>query len=379
MFVIDIRPMPAFAALLIALAAVTAPVAGAQDAKKKAKAPRAAVVRVDKVVKQPVSQTVPVLGRLVARRGGAVAARIRGPVEAILVEVGDRVTKGQVLARLVRARQRWARAQEAASLRQRKAELATRRAQVRIAEAEVKRLEKLRDNKSAAFRVALYDDKRLEVARVKSLVAEAQAVVARAQADLALADLDLAYTEIKAPYPGVVVRRHAEIGAYVNVGEPLLTLIDDRTLEIEADVPADRLGALAPGVRVQARIAGKPIEAVVRAIIPDENPLTRTRAVRFTAPLNGASHGLAANQSVSLAIPIGRSREIVTVHKDAVLNRQGRDMVYVVEDGKAMPRSIVIGEGIGGRFEVKQGLAPGELVVSRGNERLFPGQPVRFK
>ena len=370
-----------FAAPAVAFAVAAALAALPAAAQKK---PRAAMVKVDKVIIQPVSQTVPILGRLVARRTGAVAARTRGPVKAMLVEVGDRVKRGQVLARLVSDRQRWSRAQEAAALKQRQAELATRRAEVRMAQQEVKRLERLRDSRSAAFRVALYDDKQLEVIKLKSQVSEAKAAISRARANLALADLDLKYADILAPFPGVVARRHTEVGAYVNIGEPLLTIIDDATLEIEADVPADRLSALHEGTRIDFTLAGRRLQATVRAIIPDENPLTRTRAVRFTAPLNDGGNGngngeqLAANQSVSLEIPVGQSREIVTVHKDAVLNRKGRDMVYKVMDGKAVAQAIVIGEGIGGRFEVKKGLTPGDIVVVRGNERLFPGQAVRF-
>ena len=372
----------AFATAFALAAALAGVPALAQKGQKKK--PRAAVVKVDEVVVQPVLQTVPILGRLVARRAGAVAARTRGPIKEILVEVGDRVKQGQVLARLVSDRQRWSRALEAAALKQRQAELATRHAEVKMAQQEIKRLKRLRDSRSAAFRVALYDDKFLEVIRLKSKVSEAQAAISHAKANLALADLDLKYASILAPFPGVVARRHTEVGAYVDVGERLLTIIDDDTLEIEADVPADRLKALHEGTKIDVILAGRSLQATVRAIIPDENPLTRTRAVRFTAPLNGNSNGngngdlLAANQSVSLQIPVGQSREIVTVHKDAVLNRKGRDMVYKVEDGKAMPQPIAIGEGVGGRFEVKQGLAPGDIVVIRGNERLFPGQAVRF-
>ena len=53
-------------------------------------------------------------------------------------------------------------------------------------------------------------------------------------------------------------------------------------------------------------------------------------------------------------------------------------MVFVVEKGAAQPRDVTIGEGVGGRFVVRNGLKAGEVVVVRGNERLFPGQPVRF-
>ncbi len=72
-------------------------------------------------------------------------------------------------------------------------------------------------------------------------------------------------------------------------------------------------------------------------------------------------------------------REIVSVHKDAVTRAQGRASVFVVVDGVAHPRVVELGDAVGTRFEVLYGLAPGELVVVRGNERLMPGQAVTLE
>ena len=122
---------------------------------------------------------------------------------------------------------------------------------------------------------------------------------------------------------------------------------------------------------------GMKAAAVVRAVVPRENPQTRTRVVRFVLTDAGDLPPLAANQSVTLTIPAGARREVTTVHKDAVLNRGGGTQVYVVAEGKADIRRVRLGEAVGSRFIVKDGLKPGELAVVRGNERLRPGQPVR--
>jgi hypothetical protein len=94
--------------------------------------------------------------------------------------------------------------------------------------------------------------------------------------------------------------------------------------------------------------------------------------------LDSADLGLAVNQPATLQLPAGGAREVVSVHKDAVLRRGGRDMVYLVRDGAATPRTVALGEAVGSRFQVLDGLVPGDLVVVRGNERLRPGQPVTF-
>jgi multidrug efflux pump subunit AcrA (membrane-fusion protein) len=82
---------------------------------------------------------------------------------------------------------------------------------------------------------------------------------------------------------------------------------------------------------------------------------------------------------VDALLPLGVPRQIVTVHKDAVLKRQGISLVYVVsEDNTAQIRPVELGDATAARFEVLSGLAPGETVVVRGNERLRPGQSIRI-
>ncbi len=345
----------------------------------------AALVVVDQVRKEPLKQTIPILGRLVARKAGVVAALTRGAVAEFRVDVGDRVKKGQVIAVLATDRLRWERRLKAAEVTQANAALKTARAKLDLVKQALKRLEGLR--KSAAFSQARQDDKRLEVATATSATAEAMAAVERAKANLRLAEIEVRNAKILAPYPGVVSYRHTEVGSYLNVGADVVTLIDDQSLEIEADVPAERVPGLVPGTKVFFRLAGrlagrsneKPIfPAKVRAVVPEENPLTRTRTVRFTPSFDKPQSGLAASQGVTLQLPAGAAREVLSVHKDAILNRKGKSMVFVVEGEMARIRPIVLGEAVGGRFEVLSGLKPGDLVVVRGNERLLPEQKVRY-
>ena len=337
-----------------------------------------ATVGVDAVISQPMKQTVPVIGRLVARQAGVVAARTRGPVAELRVDVGDRVTKGQVLAVLVDARPRWERQLRVAEVAQAKAAVTTAGAQIELLSQEMKRLEGLR--KSAAFSQARFEDKRQEVVKAQSAGAEAEAALVRARANLQMADIELRDTKILAPYAGVVAVRHTEVGSYLNVGDSVVTLIDDRNLEIEADVPSERISGLLPGTVLAFRIGStEPASAVVRALLPEENPLTRTRTVRFTPSFNGGERNLATNQTVTLQVPAGAARQVLTVHKDAVISRKGRSVVFVAKGGVAHQRTVRLGEAVGGRFEVISGLAAGELAVVRGNERLRPEQKVSYE
>lgn len=367
--------------LLIALgpfAASLAPSAAAQGGRPPA------LVEVNPVREEPIAQTVPVVGRLVPREHGTVAAAIAGPVADLRIRVGQQVGAGEVLLVL-------ARDLPEARLAQKQADQALEAARVRTAEAEVdlvrqelERLERLKG--SSAFPKAAYDDKRQELVRRRSRVREAKAALDRARVQREMAEIELARTTIRAPYAGVVTARHVSPGGYVRAGDPVATLVDDRRLELEADVPTDRLAGLAPGREVRFELDdGSTHRAAVRALVPDENPLTRTRPVRFIprfAPDGGYGRP-AANQSVVVHVPIAARRTVASVHKDAVIRQRGRPLVYVVkgspEAARAEARPIRIGEAVGGRFVVLEGLDAGDLVVVRGNERITPGQAVRFQ
>ena len=160
-----------------------------------------------------------------------------------------------------------------AEVRENKASIRRADAQLRLAQQELKRLKRLR--KSAAFSVARYDDKRREVERFRSAKAEAEAKTDQAQAELRMADINLSNAKIQAPFSGVITVLHVEVGNYVNVGANVATLVDDRSLEVEAEVPGSRISGLDQGRSVDVLPEfGKTFKASVRAVIPEENALS---------------------------------------------------------------------------------------------------------
>jgi len=344
----------------------------------------AALVGVDAVIVEPLSRTAPVIGRLVTNQAGTVAAQISGAVETVHIQVGDRVTKGDVLVVLLKGRMLTVLDQMAAEIEESYAAVETATATAALARQELNRLEALRAKDSAAFSPARYDDARQAVAAAQGALAEAEARRVRAQASLRLVEIDLYNMDIRAPYDGVVTENLTTAGEYVSVGEDVVTLINVDKLEIEANVPTDWLDGLEPGRIVEIEIAGGgSYQATVRALVPEEDALTRTRPVRFVPILDGATGLLAANQSVTVSVPVGRGEGIVTVHKDAVIHgKDGRYVYFVGKDSLGRPqvehRTVVLGTTLGGRFEVISGLGDGDLVVIRGNERLYPFQKITF-
>ncbi len=333
------------------------------------------LVTVDPVMRQNYINTIPILGRLVTVQAGTVAAQISGAVKKIHIRVGDRVKQRQTVVTISDRSTRLRKQLLEVQRKEVEARIAVVEAQLELAKQEVNRLSVL--TSSAAVSQSQIDDAIQQQNIAAARVLEAKAALNSADAQISLIDLELDYTRVIAPYDGTVIEKFTEIGSYLQQGQPVIRLVADGDLELEADVPVDHLEGLAIGRMAQITFDdGSQHQASVRAIVPEENPRTRTRRVRFSLDLTDNAPALAVDQGVTVLIPAGAEREISSVHKDAVIHGGQGSIVYVVEEGFAKLRPVQLGSSVGNRLEVLQGLAEGDLVVIRGNERLRPNQPV---
>lgn len=345
---------------------------------------RAASVFVDYVDTRDVVETTPVIGRLKASVESRIAARVSGVVETVLVDAGDPVAEGDLIAQLDTERLEIERTVRRSAIVEAESAESVALARLRLAEQALARSERLRG--SSAFSQSNVEDNVQRVAEAMADRARAAAAVETAKAQLAATEYDIARGAIVAPFNGVVLERAAQPGQFIQLGAPAATLLDVSKLEVEADVPNDLIGGLAPGTEVEAAFetglggatnAQETLRATVRAIVPSATIATQTRPVRFTLDLDTmAPTRLAAGEAMTIFAPSGASRSVSTVPKDALVYGSGGWIVFVVDDGKAAPRPVTLGAPTEGRVEVRAGLAPGDVVVVRGNERLRPGQPV---
>jgi len=335
-----------------------------------------ASVLVERVEARAITDTTPIIGQLTATVEASVATRTAGIVSEVRFQVGDGVSRGQLLARLdaelIEIRLRTARA----ALEAAEAGVAVAKARAKRAAQALERQSRLKG--STAFSKGQYEDLQQSAAEARSELARAEAEVGSAEAALERAQYDKEHAEIRAPFAGVVVTRAAQPGQYIALGESVATLLDTDRLEIEAEIPVDLVSGLDQDTEVIAGFAGgRRLEARLRSILPVETVETQTRPVRFTADLRALpSTELADGNSVILEIPVSAPREATMVPKDALVQSRDGWRVFVVEQGKAVPRPVRLGQPDGARMEVLSGLKPGEVVVVRGNERLRPGQPV---
>ncbi len=327
------------------------------------------------VEEREIRDEAPIIGSLVATVDSAVAATAAGVVLESPFKVGDAVELGDVVARLDPERYEIEVRAATAAVARSEAALAVAEARRQRAADELARAEGLRG--SAAFSTARVEDLGHALAEAVSAVAEADASLASASADLAGAEDMLGRAVIRAPFRGVVTERMAQPGQYIAIGQAAARIVSLDELEVEIDAPVDRLRALAPGTAVTVRIDGAEAPGVVRAVVPRESVSTRTRPVRVAVALDGVdTMVLAPGASATVMAPTSAPRTALVAPKDALVQGRGGWMVFVAVDGQAQPRSVTLGAATGEHIEILSGVAPGDLVVVRGNENLRPGQPV---
>ncbi len=277
-----------------------------------------------------------------------VAAQVTGRVEAIYFDVDDYVPKGAVILRF---RDREFRARVA------QARAALREAEARVAQA---RAEHERVRRIYARR--LVSKSVMDKATAELKAAEARLEAARAR--LAEAEEQLANTVVRAPYAGIVVERHVEVGETARVGQPLMTGLSLERLRVTAHVPQSLMPALRAGeARARVLLDGRaPLVPVRTTLFPYAD--TRSHSFRVRLELPPGDHGLYPGMWVRVALRHGE-REALVVPARAVVHRSEVTAVYVVDGkGRLHMRQVRLGRELGGgRVEVLAGLAAGERVA----------------
>lgn len=331
-------------------------------------------VGVQPVEMRELSETAPVFAQITTARDGAVASRVAGNVETVHVLAGDRVEKGDLLVELDRELLEILLAQSEAQLREAEAGIDTARVQVDRTQKAFDRVAALQE--SSSFSQGRFDEAQSDMLDARAQLVQAEARVRSGKSVVAETRYQLERSRITAPFSGTVIEVNTIPGAFIQAGAPVVRLLDTDAFEVEAGVPGRYVDYLQPGQSVLAVFEnGQEVTLQVRAILPLEDPATRTRDVRFTGQ-NLDNVGQAVGQSLTVNIAVGEARELLSVPKDALVQSAAGWTVFVAAEGKAEARTVRIGVPLDDRYEVISGLETGEMVVVRGNERLRPGQEI---
>jgi RND family efflux transporter MFP subunit len=304
----------------------------------------------DTVVVEPalVARETRFDGVIEALNQSTVAAQTTGRVVELPYDVGDYVDKGAVIVRFTAAEQR---------ARQQALEAASSEAQARLTEAELA-FDRARD----VYAKRLIAKAQFDKAQSDLDAAKARAGTARAQ--LAEAREGLGYTTIVAPYAGIVVARHVQLGETVAPGRPIMTGLSLEHLRAVVDIPQQQIGPLRR--HRQARVIlpdGSSVEASELRIPPSADPATQS--FRVIVELPPGDRGVYPGTLVKVAFVSGQE-ERLQLPAEAVVRRGELTATYVVAtDGRVGLRYLRLGSTApDGRIPVLAGLVRGERVAT---------------
>ena len=304
-------------------------------------------VKTAAVARGDISSYIETHARLEAERWVTVVSRTQGTLEELLVEEGDRVGEGQLLARLDKVE---------LSLRVEQDEVALRQARAS------------HSRRQALFERQLVSEEEYESARNQ---------LANAEVALKESRLNLDYADIRAPISGLLMQRNVEIGDLVRANEELFAVADLEPLLARIRIPEKRVRQVQVGQRAEITAAGseeEPVEAEVRMINPGIDPQSGT--VKVTLEISGGT-GLKPGMFVTVRLITDVHAGTLVIPKKALVLETDEDDVFVIEEGRAGRRGVELGYVSGDLVEVVSGLAEGEEVITIGQQGLKDGSAVR--
>lgn len=378
-------------------------------------------VVVESAERRPMAEALELPGTAQPRRTSIVATQAQGLVVELLVEEGDHVCVGQKIAQLRTRTLEIELAGAKATLasleeEQRELENGSRPDEITRAEALVAaaraqaewsrmRLERMRDLSGQSAIILSPDELDAADAQSKRYAAEAAAAEAvhrlakegprkeriaqsRARAEAQREEVrriedEISKRAVKAPFDGYVTRKRTELGQTIVDGGPVIELIDLSTVEVQVMVLEDHIGKVRRGLEAPVRfdaLGGAQLVGKVVAVIPQADVRSRQFPVkvRLENPVSEGDPLVKAGMLGRVLLPLGAPHEALVVPKDALVLESGRAVVYVVEDGKTRLVPVSLGGTDASWVEVEGDLEPGDKVVTRGNERLRPGEPVEL-
>lgn len=338
---------------------------GACQKQEVAEAPP--VVRPVKVVKAEMSaptRQVAYSGTVKARTQAAMGFRVSGKVVARLVNLGQHVAPGDVLARLDTT-------DLDLNVRSAQSQLDAARAQRDLAQLSFDRAAKLNADGYAAKSVLDSAQMQLDQAKSSVVSAEAQLNAVKNQSS---------YAELKADGAGIVTAINADVGQVVSAGSPVMVIDRDGEKEVAVSVPETEIDFFHTGDRLKATffaVPGLGQEATIREIAGSADPASRTYAMRVSlGDLPQIRLGMTATLGAN--IPDGTGGIVLPLA--ALAKVDGKPTVWVVDPATktVSARVIVTGNFADSGFRVESGLKGGELVVSAGTQFMEQGKTVKL-
>ena len=327
-------------------------------------------------------------GTVRARMSATVASKLMGYVREVHVQVGDRVTSGQLLVALETSDldTSWRRAdasrEEARSaIPETENAIAGAKANLELARATFNRMKDLFASKSISNQEFDEASARLKSAEAACAMAESRraqltARISQAEQERRAAEIQRGYAQMRAPFAGVVTVKSVEPGNLATPGAPLVTIERQGAYRLEVPVEESRLPVIRRGASVSVTIdaVDRTFQAVIGEVVPAVDAASRAYIVKIDLP---AMPQLRSGTFGRAHFVLG-TRQALAIPAAAVIERGQLQSVYITDNGVARLRLVTIGRKFRDRAEVLSGLTAGEQVVAPVPPALSDGAKVEF-
>jgi RND family efflux transporter MFP subunit len=348
---------------------------GPEGGRGFGRGPQAMTVAVAPAARQEIIEYVTVVGNLIGEATVDVVPRVTGRIESVAVRLGDRVSRGQPIAKIEDREIREQINQVNASLQVNAANVANRESDLTVAETALQRAK-------TTYERGLASKQSLEDAEARHNAAVAQVNVARAQQVQTQARIDelgftLSNTEVVSPVDGFVSRRHLDPGAFANANTVILSVVDIGTVRLVANLVERDFNRVFPGVEALVELDAFPGEnftGQVSRVAPVFDPATRTAEMEIEVPNPGFR--LKPGMYARVRLTVERRPEALTVPRNAVVDQAGQRGVFLVVENMAQFQPVVTGIQDPEYVEVLEGLSDGQVVVTTGALALRDGDAI---
>ena len=353
--------------------------------------PRVRVTQVQRLSVLPAQGLLTATGYVVAQRQASVASKGTGRLTSIHIDVGDRVTKGEIIATLEQADIKANLLQTQARLDVARATLANTRPELREATLHYQRIKALWD-KSLVTRAEL-DAAVARLRRARASVRSSRSAVKLAQAEIQAVKVDVENTVIRAPFDGTVMKKFAEVGEIVapmagasQSRGSVAAIADLRTLQVEAEVSEPFLNSVSLDQPVHVTLEAVPDHVYhgrVSQIVPTADRTKATIPVKIR--INDLDEKVFPDMSATVTF-LGQSssasekevsRDALGVSPEAVVTRNGQTMVMMVENNVVSELPVETGASINGLIPIRGKIAQGNTVVLNPSEDLVAGSIIQ--
>lgn len=371
-------PRRILVSLFLSLLVFTLPSCSRDSSQKAATppaSPQAIVITTKPVETRELQRTVEMVGTLGGWEEVTISNEMPGTVEKILVDLGDRVKKGQLLVRFDQREVHLALIQAEANLEAGNKALAQAQAEWRDADTNFKRIKQLHDE--GVIATSQLDIAQSRFDAIEAQVRAREADLGRLRALVGLARKRITDTEIVAPIAGEVRQKLVSIGETIKEKTPMLHLVVTNPLKFQGTVPE----RFAPEIQIEQAVevqveafADKIFPGVVQRVSPAVD--VQTRSLSLEARVPNADRTLKPGFFAKGQILLGVNPHAVFAPEEAVYTYVGITKAFVVRDGVVHERQVKTGQRKEGWVEVLDGLQAGDLVATAALPQLYQGAKV---